>query len=139
MFEVGFTELLLIFGLALVVLGPEKLPRVAAQVGRWIGRAKSMARQFREQLEDEAILVDEPPKKKRPAATSPAPSATASPDPNPTAETSSTAVPDPGYAAAAADSAPDPQPPKYYQPDDDTQRSDVSHADAGAESHERGV
>jgi len=56
MFEVGFTELLLIFALALVVLGPEKLPRVAAQVGRWIGRARAMARQFREQLESEADL-----------------------------------------------------------------------------------
>ena len=40
MFEVGFTELLLIFALALIVLGPEKLPRVASQVGRWIGRAR---------------------------------------------------------------------------------------------------
>lgn len=56
MFEVGFTELLLIFALALVVLGPEKLPRVASQVGRWIGRARAMARQFREQLEEEVDL-----------------------------------------------------------------------------------
>jgi Tat protein translocase TatB subunit len=55
-FEVGFTELLLIFALALIVLGPERLPRVASQVGRWIGRARAMARQFREQLEEEATL-----------------------------------------------------------------------------------
>ena len=54
MFEVGFTELLLIFALALVVLGPEKLPKLAQQVGRWVGRARSMARQFRDQLEEEA-------------------------------------------------------------------------------------
>jgi sec-independent protein translocase protein TatB len=58
MFEVGFTELLLIFALALIVLGPEKLPRVASQVGRWIGRARSLARQFREQLEDEVDLTE---------------------------------------------------------------------------------
>ncbi len=57
MFEVGFTEILLISVLALVVLGPEKLPRVAAQVGRWMGRARSMARQFREQLEDEVNVA----------------------------------------------------------------------------------
>lgn len=101
MFEVGFTELLLIFALALVVLGPEKLPRVASQVGRWIGRARSMARQFREQLEDETILEETTPKK-RPA---PAP-------------------------AAGAD---EPPKQKYYQPDDDVSRADVSHADAGAE------
>ena len=54
MFEVGFTELLLIFALALVVLGPERLPKLAQQVGRWFGRARAMARQFRDQLEEEA-------------------------------------------------------------------------------------
>lgn len=54
MFEVGFTELLLIFAIALVVLGPQKLPKVAQQVGRWVGRARAMARQFRDQLEEEA-------------------------------------------------------------------------------------
>ena len=44
MFDIGFSEILVIFVLALIVLGPEKLPRVAAQVGRWIGRARAMAR-----------------------------------------------------------------------------------------------
>lgn len=58
MFEVGFSELLVIFVLALVVLGPEKLPRVASQVGRWIGRARSMARQFKDQLEEEVSLEE---------------------------------------------------------------------------------
>ena len=56
MFDIGFSEVLVIFVLALVVLGPEKLPKVAAQVGRWIGRARGMARQFREQLEEEVNL-----------------------------------------------------------------------------------
>lgn len=58
MFEVGFTEILVISVLALVVLGPEKLPRVAAQIGRWVGRARAMARQFREQLEEEVTLAE---------------------------------------------------------------------------------
>jgi sec-independent protein translocase protein TatB len=40
MFDVGFWELALIFMLGLMVLGPEKLPRIAAQLGRWIGRAR---------------------------------------------------------------------------------------------------
>jgi sec-independent protein translocase protein TatB len=54
MFGIDFSEILVIFGIALVVLGPEKLPRLAATIGRWIGRARAMARQFREQLEQEA-------------------------------------------------------------------------------------
>lgn len=56
MFDIGFSEVLVISLIALVVLGPEKLPRVASQVGRWVGRARAMARQFREQLEEEVNL-----------------------------------------------------------------------------------
>ena len=58
MLDIGFSEIALIFTLALIVLGPEKLPKVAAQVGRWIGRARGMARQFREQLEEEVNLEE---------------------------------------------------------------------------------
>jgi Tat protein translocase TatB subunit len=53
MFEVGFTEILLIFGIALLVLGPARLPKLAADVGRWAGRARAVARQLRTQLEQE--------------------------------------------------------------------------------------
>jgi sec-independent protein translocase protein TatB len=56
MLDVGFSEILVIFVLALVVLGPEKLPRVASQLGRWVGRARAMARQFKDQLEEEVNL-----------------------------------------------------------------------------------
>lgn len=58
MFEVGFTEIVLILGLALLVLGPEKLPGLAQKVGRWTGRARSMARQLRAQLEQEVTLEE---------------------------------------------------------------------------------
>lgn len=54
MFDIGFSKIIVIFGLALVVLGPEKLPRVAATIGRWVGRARVMAKQFRDQLEQES-------------------------------------------------------------------------------------
>ncbi|HTX24158.1 MAG TPA: twin-arginine translocase TatA/TatE family subunit [Steroidobacteraceae bacterium] len=53
-----FPEIVIIFGLALVVLGPKKLPATAAQIGRWVGRARAMARQFREQLEQEVNSVE---------------------------------------------------------------------------------
>ena len=77
MFEVGFSELLLIMVLALLVLGPQKLPKVVAEVGRWMGRARAMARQFREQLEVEAAEPQRPP----PPAPPPAPTPTSTDDP----------------------------------------------------------
>ena len=58
MFEVGFTEIILILGLALLVLGPEKLPGLAEKVGRWTGRARAMARQLRTQLEHEVTMEE---------------------------------------------------------------------------------
>ena len=57
MFEVGFTEIVLILGIALLVLGPEKLPKLANQVGRWAGRARAMARQLRQQLDEEVTVI----------------------------------------------------------------------------------
>jgi Tat protein translocase TatB subunit len=56
-FEVGFTEIVLILGIALLVLGPEKLPKLANQVGRWAGRARAMARQLRQQLDEEVEII----------------------------------------------------------------------------------
>jgi sec-independent protein translocase protein TatB len=56
LFEGRFSEILIIFVLALIVLGPEKLPRLVSELGRWAGRARAMARQFREQLEEEVEL-----------------------------------------------------------------------------------
>jgi sec-independent protein translocase protein TatB len=58
MFEVGFTEIILILGLALLVLGPEKLPGLAQKIGRWTGRARAMARQLHAQLEHEVTLEE---------------------------------------------------------------------------------
>jgi sec-independent protein translocase protein TatB len=40
MFDIGFTELLLIGVVALVVLGPERLPGAVRTAGLWIGRIK---------------------------------------------------------------------------------------------------
>jgi sec-independent protein translocase protein TatB len=58
MLDFGFSEILLTSAIALVVLGPERLPKVARQVGHWMGRARSMARQLHEQLERE-VSADE--------------------------------------------------------------------------------
>lgn len=61
-FSVG--KLAIIFVLCLIVLGPEKLPKLAAQLGRWTGQARAMARHFRTQLEQE-IAAEEFAKQKR--------------------------------------------------------------------------
>ena len=85
MFDIGFSEIALIFTLALIVLGPEKLPRVAAQVGRWIGRARGMARQFREQLEEEVQLEEARKNPMSAAPPPPPPPAPTPPEPEPPA------------------------------------------------------
>lgn len=79
MFEVGFTEIILILGIALLVLGPEKLPKLANQVGRWAGRARAMARQLRQQLDEEVTIIpkdDFGPAAPRRAAGTPTPTPT---------------------------------------------------------------
>ena len=58
MFDVGFTELVLLFVIGLLILGPERLPRVAAQLGRWMGKARRTAHQLRMQLEREMTMSD---------------------------------------------------------------------------------
>lgn len=51
MFDVGFWELSLIFIIALIVLGPERLPRVARDVGLWVGRMRRYVSTVREDIE----------------------------------------------------------------------------------------
>jgi Tat protein translocase TatB subunit len=58
MFDVGFSELVLLFVIGLLILGPERLPRVAAQLGRWMGKARRTAHQLRMQLEREMTMND---------------------------------------------------------------------------------
>ena len=86
MLDVGFTEIVLIFAIALLVLGPARLPKLAADLGRWAGRARAMARQLRSQLEQEVHYdpLKETPKPSQtihtPPAPPPAPSAPATAD-----------------------------------------------------------
>lgn len=51
MFDVGFTELVMIGLVALLVVGPERLPELVRTTGRWIGRAQRIAREMRNELE----------------------------------------------------------------------------------------
>lgn len=53
MFEIGFTELLLVGVVALLVLGPERLPGAMRTVGRGVGQAKRAMGALRAQVERE--------------------------------------------------------------------------------------
>jgi Tat protein translocase TatB subunit len=55
---VSFSELLILFLIGLIVLGPEKLPRVANQLGTWLGQARRMTRVMKRQLEEEITLEE---------------------------------------------------------------------------------
>ncbi|WP_116811243.1 Sec-independent protein translocase protein TatB [Steroidobacter cummioxidans] len=104
MFEVGFSEIVLIMGLALLVLGPEKLPGLAEKVGRWTGRARAMARQLRTQLEQE-VTLDEMTKSRpmqAPPPASPAPPPTDSSTDSSTDAAATTTFPDPSASWEAA-------------------------------------
>lgn len=56
----GFSspEFLLIVVLALVVLGPKRLPEIANKIGSWVGQARRMTRVMKRQLEEELNVDD---------------------------------------------------------------------------------
>ena len=54
MFDIGWSEILVIAVVAIVVIGPKDLPRAMRAVGRWSGKIKRMAREFQSQF-NEAI------------------------------------------------------------------------------------
>jgi sec-independent protein translocase protein TatB len=76
-FDIGFWELGLIMLLALLIVGPERLPGLVSTVGNWAGRAKFMARSLRMQVERElAREVEESKTGPGPSASKPAPQRT---------------------------------------------------------------
>ena len=58
MFDSGFLELLVVGIIALLVVGPERLPEVAAKTGKFIGKMKAFVATTREDIEKE-IRSDE--------------------------------------------------------------------------------
>ncbi|MEM8843672.1 MAG: Sec-independent protein translocase protein TatB [Pseudomonadota bacterium] len=53
MFDFSFWEFAIVLVVALLVIGPDKLPIVAAKAGRWVGKAKRMISSVRSDIEDE--------------------------------------------------------------------------------------
>lgn len=53
MFDIGFSELLLCGVVALVVLGPERLPQAARTAGLWMGRLRATVQRFTIEIDRE--------------------------------------------------------------------------------------
>ena len=54
MFDIGWSELLVILVVALIVVGPKDLPRIVRTFGQWSGKARSYARDFQRTIEEAA-------------------------------------------------------------------------------------
>ena len=61
MFDIGWSELVLIGVVALIAIGPKELPGVLRTVGQWMGKARKMAAEFQGQFQEamrEAEMAD---------------------------------------------------------------------------------
>ena len=61
MFDIGWSELLVIAVVALIAIGPKELPGVLRMVGQWMGKARKMASEFQGQFQEamrEAEMAD---------------------------------------------------------------------------------
>lgn len=58
MLDIGWTELLVVGVIALLVVGPKDLPRVLRYAGYWMGKARSMAREFQKAIDQYAKEAD---------------------------------------------------------------------------------
>ena len=58
MFDIGFSELLLIALVTLLVMGPERLPQAVRSISLWLGRLKQMLASARRDLEQEVGMDD---------------------------------------------------------------------------------
>ena len=150
MFNVGTPELLVILLVALVVLGPNKLPEAARQVGHFVGELRRMSTGFQTELRDamqEPVSTGDGPRRSDPVpkATPPAvikPVSQVIPDESHAADPSSASLggpaPDPALAddhhggsdeessaAAEASGGPAPQPGAVPAGSSDTERTDT--------------
>jgi len=134
MFDIGFTELLLVGLVALMVLGPERLPGAVRTTGLWVGRLKRSfsnikaevereigADEIRRQLHNERILDLEREMKQSimpPSSTASSSTATPSPTENKASDTAnSTAAVTPNPSPELPPSTPVAEPAATPRPD----------------------
>jgi sec-independent protein translocase protein TatB len=61
MFDIGWSEFLVIAVVALIAIGPKELPGVLRMIGQWMGKARKMASEFQGQFQEamrEAEMAD---------------------------------------------------------------------------------
>jgi len=58
MFDIGFWELIMIATVALLVVGPDRLPAFAQQAGKWFGKFRRLINNLQRELKQE-LLIDE--------------------------------------------------------------------------------
>jgi len=58
MFDIGFAELLIVAVVALVVLGPEKLPVAARTLGLWLGRIRRTVSSIQSEISEELRIEE---------------------------------------------------------------------------------
>ena len=61
MFDIGWSEIVVIAVVALIAIGPKELPGVLRMVGQWMGKARKMAAEFQSQFQEamrEAEMAD---------------------------------------------------------------------------------
>jgi len=58
MFDIGFSELLVIGIVALIVIGPERLPKVARTTGQWLGRLNRYVSQVKTDIDRDMRLEE---------------------------------------------------------------------------------
>lgn len=111
MFGLGFGEIVIILVLALILLGPAKLPEVAKQLGKGLRDFKKATDDLRGQFERELYAEDRP--RPKPALVQPPTAAAPVPAPPPGPVPAATAENVPGLEAATAEAgqvAPEPPP-----------------------------
>jgi sec-independent protein translocase protein TatB len=79
--QLGFSEMLFIFLLALLIFGPKKLPEIGRQIGKFMAEFKRASNEFKSQIEDEIRQIDVQERDKQIAPPTAAPENTISASP----------------------------------------------------------
>lgn len=59
MFDIGFSEILIISVVAILVVGPKEFPALVRTIGRWMGKARSVAGEVRSEFRRELARTEE--------------------------------------------------------------------------------